>query len=77
MTRTILADGEKIDYGYGWYLKTYKGNEIVYHTGSTQGFRNVIYRVPSKRFTVIILTNRNEGEPEKIADQIFDLYNND
>ena len=73
--RTILTSGEKIDYGYGWYLKTYKGNEIVYHTGSTQGFRNVIYRVPSQKFLVIILTNRNEGEPEKIADQIFDLYN--
>ena len=77
MTRTVLNNGEKIDYGYGWHLKTYKENEIVYHTGSTQGFRNVIYRVPSKRFTVIILTNRNEGEPEKIADQIFDLYYTD
>src|SRR3972149_3462056 len=74
MTRAILKSGEKIDYGYGWHLKSYKGNEIVYHGGSTQGFRNVIYRVPSKKFTVIILTNRNEGEPEKIAERIFDLY---
>jgi len=75
--RTILTNGEKMDYGYGWYLKTYKESEIIYHTGSTQGFRNVIYRVPSQKFSIIILTNRNEGEPEKIADQIFDLYNND
>jgi len=77
VVRTILTNGEKIDYGYGWYLKKYKGNEVVYHTGSTQGFRNVIYRVPSRKFTVIILTNRNEGEPEKIADHIFALYNKD
>lgn len=75
-TRSLLYDGEKVDYGYGWHLKTYKGNEIVYHGGSTQGFRNVIYRVPSQKFTAIILTNRDEGEPEKIADQIFDLYFN-
>jgi CubicO group peptidase (beta-lactamase class C family) len=73
-TRSLLNDGEKVDYGYGWHLKTYKGNEIVYHGGSTQGFRNVIHRVPSKKFTVIILTNRNESEPEKIADQIFGIY---
>jgi CubicO group peptidase (beta-lactamase class C family) len=73
-TRFLINDGEKVDYGYGWHLKTYNGNEIVYHGGSTQGFRKVIYRVPSKKFTVIILTNRNEGEPEKIADTIFDLY---
>lgn len=74
ITRAVLNNGEKINYGYGWHLKTYRGEEIVYHGGSTQGFRNVIYRVPSKKFTVIILTNRNEGEPEKIADKIFDIY---
>jgi len=74
MTRTLLNNGDKIDYGYGWHLKNYKGEEIVYHGGSTQGFRNVIYRVPTKKLTVIILTNRNEGEPEKIADEIFNIF---
>lgn len=74
MTRARLNNGEEVDYGFGWHLKTYKGEEIVYHSGSTQGFRNVIYRVPSKNFCVIILSNRNEGEPEKIADEIFDIY---
>lgn len=74
ITREVLNDGEKIDYGFGWHLKTYKGVEIVYHGGSTQGFRNVIYRVPSKNFCIIILTNRNEGQPEKIADKIFEIY---
>lgn len=76
MARTSLKNGELVDYGFGWHLKTYKSNEIVYHGGSTQGFRNVIYRVPSKNFMIIILTNRNEGEPEKIADKIFDIYFN-
>ncbi len=72
-TRVRLNNGEEVDYGCGWHLKLYKGEVIVYHTGSTQGFRNVIYRVPSKNFCVIILTNRNEGEPEKIADNIFEM----
>ncbi len=74
MTHAVLNNGEKIDYGYGWHLKTYKGEEIVYHGGSTQGFRNVIYRVPSKKFTVIILTNRNEGEPEKFAAKVYEIF---
>jgi len=73
MTRNLLSSGEMIDYGFGWHIKTYKGEEIIYHTGSTQGFRNVLYRVPSKKFRVIILTNRNEGEPEKITDKIFEM----
>jgi len=74
MIRAVLNGGEKIYYGYGWHLKNYKDNEVVYHTGSTEGFRNVVYRVPSKKFSVIILTNRNEGEPEKLADKIFGIY---
>lgn len=76
MTRAELNNGEKIDYGYGWHLKSFNGCEIIFHGGSTQGFRNVIYRVPSKQLTVIILTNRNEGEPEKIADMIFEIFEN-
>ena len=77
MTFATLINGDKIDYGYGWHLKTYLGNEIVFHTGSTQGFRNVIYRIPSKEFTVIILTNRNEGDMENLAEKIVDIYLND
>ncbi len=73
-TRGILNNGEKIDYGFGWHLKTYKNHEIVYHTGSTIGFRNVIYRIPDKKFTVILLTNRDEGESEKIAEELVDVY---
>lgn len=74
MTSAVLDDGRKIDYGYGWHLKALDDFEIVYHGGSTQGFRNIIYRVPSQKFTIIILTNRNEGDPEKIADKIFRIF---
>lgn len=79
MTRGTLNNGDKIDYGYGWRLTNYNDKEIVYHTGSTQGFRNIIYRIPSEKFTVIILTNRNEesefvtkGLAEKVVDIYFD-----
>ncbi len=77
MTRSALNNGDSIDYGFGWRLTTYKNNEIVYHTGSTQGFRNIIYRIPTKEFTVIILTNRNSaGEfvTKGIAEKIVDIY---
>lgn len=73
-TRGTLLNGEKIDYGYGWHLKTYKDKEVVYHTGSTIGFRNVIYRIPSEHFTVILLSNRDGGDTERIAERIADFY---
>lgn len=79
MQRGSLSSGEKIDYGYGWRLTNFNGMEIVYHTGSTQGFRNIIYRIPAEKFTVIILTNRNEdGEfiTKDLAEKVVSIYFN-
>ena len=73
-TRGVLNNGEKIDYGFGWHLKKFIGHEIVYHTGITRGFRNVIYRIPGLKFTVILLTNRNEGDSESLAEKIVSIY---
>ncbi len=61
-------------YGFGWRIDTYKGHRRVHHTGSTRGFRNVIQRFPDDRFTVIILTNRNEPGVAPLAEQVADMY---
>lgn len=71
--RGTLINGELFDYGFGWHRKIYLDKEIVYHTGSTRGFRTVIYRIPSEELTVIILTNRNEGDTEGLAEKIIEL----
>jgi hypothetical protein len=42
------------------------------HTGETSGFRNAIQRYPDRHFTVIILTNRNGGDPATIAERVTD-----
>ena len=59
-------------YGFGWYIGKYRGLKEIWHSGNTIGFTTRIARFPEKRFTVIILTNRNEAElaemPHKIAD---------
>jgi CubicO group peptidase (beta-lactamase class C family) len=57
---SVLLHGDTIPYGYGWQLKTSPaGEQVVYHTGSTTSFRNVFYRIPSRKLSIIILTNRN------------------
>ncbi|MDT4862008.1 Penicillin-binding protein 4* [compost metagenome] len=56
----MLNDGSPINYGYGWHLKQSDDlKQVVYHTGSTTSFRNIIYRVPKERLSIIILSNRN------------------
>lgn len=72
-TPATLNDGTKTKYGFGWDIVPYKNQFTVSHTGSTRGFRNAILRFPDRQLTIIILTNRNEGEPIEIAKKIADL----
>ena len=65
--------GDSTSYGFGWFVDDYRGLRRWRHTGETSGFRNAIQRYPDRRFTVIILTNRNAGDPAAIAERITDL----
>jgi CubicO group peptidase (beta-lactamase class C family) len=76
-TRGKTNSGVEFPYGYGWRLEKYHEVEVVYHTGSTRGFRNIIYKMPEKNFTIVILTNRDSGSEFQtlvFAQKIVDLY---
>jgi len=46
----------------------------MWHTGTTMGFRTVIERfTDGSGLTIIILCNRTDLEPEKLAMQVADL----
>ena len=59
-------------YGFGWFVGQYRGLREIWHSGNSLGFTTRLARFPEKRFTVIILTNRNEAKlaalPHRIAD---------
>lgn len=67
-------DGEPAEYGFGWFLDPYHSRKRTWHTGTTTGFRTVIERFPEERLTIIILCNRDDLKPKKLAEQIADLY---
>ena len=71
-TPPALPGGAPTEYGFGWFVDSYRGERRWRHTGETSGFRNAIQRYPARRFTVIVLTNRSSGEPGTIADRIAD-----
>ncbi|HWC73973.1 MAG TPA: serine hydrolase domain-containing protein [Gemmatimonadales bacterium] len=73
-TPPALPQGAATEYGFGWFIDTYRGEKRWRHTGETSGFRNAIQRYPARRFTVIVLTNRSSGEPGAIAERITDYY---
>lgn len=64
-----LNNGTKIDYGFGWHLKKSNTNHnVIYHTGSTTSFRNIFYRIPEEKLSIILLTNRNTPEETNMVE---------
>ena len=78
-----LHPGKPVSYGFGWFLDPFESVPVasygrharMWHTGSTMGFRTVIERfTEGDRLTVIILCNRTDLDPEKLALQIANYY---
>ena len=67
-----LPAGAETQYGFGWFVDSYRGEKRWRHTGETSGFRNAILRFPGRRLTIVVLTNRSSGEPLAIAERIAD-----
>ena len=65
-TAATHTDDPEIEYGYGWRIT----GETLWHSGESVGFRNVIVRYPKRHLTVVVLTNRNEPEPYRLALEI-------
>ena len=68
------TDDPGIQYGFGWRISDHGGRRYVWHSGETIGFRNAILRFPAEHLAIVVLTNRNEGEPRDIALKIADQF---
>ncbi len=69
-TTTPTGETDVDAYGYGWRLD----GDLMWHSGETMGFRNVILRWPAQRLTVILLSNRNDPEPYTDARAIGEAF---
>jgi CubicO group peptidase (beta-lactamase class C family) len=72
-TPAILKDGTQLDYGFGWRIDEYRGLKRMHHKGQTCGFTTIIQRYPEQKFSIIILTNRNEPMLMDLANRLADL----
>lgn len=66
--------GKPVSYGFGWFLDPYKGHKRMSHNGETIGFLTTIQRFSNDDLTIIVLENRTDIDPEKLALQVADLY---
>jgi hypothetical protein len=47
---------------------------MLWHSGETIGFRNVILRYPRQRLLVVLLSNRNDPEPYSTALAVAQVF---
>ncbi len=62
-TPRFKTDTPGLSYGMGWRVGDERGERVVFHTGTTSGFKNVMLWVPARKLGVIVLTNRRQGDP--------------
>jgi CubicO group peptidase (beta-lactamase class C family) len=69
-TPMTLADGSTSEYGFGWFIDVVHGHRRLRHHGETIGFTNSIQLFPDDRIAIVILTNRTDAAPWKLAENI-------
>ena len=66
-------NGNVIHYGFGWFLDPYKGHKRMFHDGDTVSFRTTIQRFTNNHLTIIVLCNRDDLNPQALAENVADV----
>lgn len=61
-------------YGFGWFLRDYRGRKLVWHTGGMDGMTAVVMLVPEEQLGITVLSHQDGGIPIALAWQILDAY---
>lgn len=57
-TPYVLNNGKPTEYGFGWQIRKFQGEELIEHGGAINGFHTQGMRLPASRVYVAVLTNR-------------------
>lgn len=70
-----LSSGKTYPYGFGWYLSSFAGKQVHYHSGGWQGFMTFYVSYEDQGLSVIVLTNGSNGKAEMVARQVAQMIN--
>ncbi|HEX3233931.1 MAG TPA: serine hydrolase [Gemmatimonadales bacterium] len=70
-----LTNPNFIAYGLAWFLEDYRGEKVVFHTGSIDGLVAIVGLIPARRLGVVVLANRDHAEVRHaLMYRVFDSY---
>ena len=73
-TPVKLSNGKTHGYGFGWAVDEIQGHRRISHNGGRSGTSTTICRFVDDKLTVIVLTNRDDVDTEKIASYVAGFY---
>ena len=61
LTRDLNPESSLIAYGMGWQIQDYRGEQLVSHSGSLNGFRTRVELLPRRNSGVAVMINVDRG----------------
>lgn len=69
-----VAVGDGVHYSMGWFIgKTKSGSTVLFHSGESTGFHNIVYLDPDRQLTIALFTNRDDMGIAGVFDRIAQL----
>jgi len=72
LERGKLNAGTTIPYAFGLQIGTYRGLDLVEHSGSTGGYRAVLSRFPKQHTSIAALCNVSSAAPTTLVHRVAD-----
>lgn len=74
MTSALDNRYRRVGYGFGWFLRSYKGMPMAEHAGEWVGFYAHIRRLLHRPLSIYVLSNHPGIDPGAVADVATDAY---
>ena len=72
LERGRLNVGTELDYAFGLQIGSYRGLDLIEHSGSTGGYRAALSRFPKQRTSIATLCNVSNANPVTLSHRVAD-----
>jgi CubicO group peptidase (beta-lactamase class C family) len=72
-TEQSTDSGKSTGYSLGWMIRNHRGAQAVAHTGEQPGASTLLYLLPGKQVSFVVLANTDAAGLWKLADRLADL----
>lgn len=72
-TEQRTTEGHGTSYGLGWMIRKHRGTQVVAHTGELPGASTILYILPAKHISFVVLADSDAAGLWKLADRLADV----